>query len=84
MQPTLENRVETLEIRMSKAEAGLLPHSKDAKLSHQDLTDAIAFSTQKIEKRIDQVEARLANLEAGQQRQEQLLQAILDRLPPKQ
>jgi uncharacterized coiled-coil protein SlyX len=68
MQPTLENRVETLEVRVSKNEASILQLSKDIKQLGHDIgvhfdrnTDAIMQEVHKIEAKL---ETRFERLEA--------------------
>jgi hypothetical protein len=113
MQPTLEDRVESLEVRVSKTEASTLKISRDIKQLGLDIGDAIDRNTaaimqevRKIEAKLEArgatmatmatkddisalkgdiitIETRLGRIESTQQKQELLLQAILERLPPK-
>lgn len=54
------------------------------RFDHTDQRFAAIEATMATKEDLGKFEARMDRIEATQQRQEQLLQAILDRLPPKQ
>jgi uncharacterized coiled-coil protein SlyX len=69
LKSTMVERFERLDNRVTEA--------------HKELAE-LAIKVDRIEKTQNDHTQRFDRLEATQQRQEQLLQAILDRLPPKQ
>jgi ubiquinone biosynthesis protein UbiJ len=100
MQPTLEDRVESLEQRTSRTEAGIIKISKDIKklddgikASYAAIGDALnegfdnvatIKATMATKDDISALKDDISRIETRLDSHEDLLRQILERLPPKQ